>query len=96
MSDKKQKNMEAMAMKMLRQERAEFIGRAREAIKEQNRIVSAIRKALGEEALTIPELAEKIAMETEPVLKYVSTLKKYGIVGEGAKDGDYYKYELIG
>jgi len=95
MSDKRQKNMEAMAMKMLRQERAEAIARARDAIKEQNRIISAIRKALADGPLTVPELAERVSMETELVLRYVSTLKKYGVVGEDAKDGDYFRYGLI-
>ena len=92
---KKEKNMEAMALKMLRQERKESIERAREAVKEQKKTIKAIRKALTNEAQTIPELSEKVGMETETVLMYVSTLKKYGMVAEGAKDGDYFKYELI-
>ncbi len=96
MSDKKNKNMEAMAMKMLRQERAESIARAKAAIKEQNSVIKAIKEALKAEPKTIPELAEAVSMETEPVLQYISTLKKYGIVGEGPKDGDYFKYELLG
>jgi predicted transcriptional regulator len=93
MSDKN-KNMEAMAMKMLRQQRPDSISRARKAIKEQSAVIKAIREALTAEPMTIPELAQAVDMETEPVLRYVSTLKKYGIVGEGPKDGDYFKYEL--
>ncbi len=81
-------------MKMLRQERADSISRARKAIKEQSVVIKAIREALTAEPMTIPELALAVDMETEPVLRYVSTLKKYGIVGEGPKDGDYFKYEL--
>ena len=90
----KNKNMEAMAMKMLRQERAESIARARAAIKEQSGVIKGIREALTAEPRTVPEIAEALDMETEPVLRYISTLKRYGIVGEGAKDGDYFKYEL--
>ena len=93
--DQKLKNMEAMALKMLRQERQESIARAKAAIKEQNQIISAIRKALAGEGKTIPELAAAVDMATDVVLKYVATLKRYGIVAEGAKDGDYFKYELI-
>ncbi len=95
MSGKKTKNMEAMALKMLRQERQDYISRARENIKKQNHVIKAIRKALSGDARTIPELSTEIEMETETVLMYISTLKKYGMVAEGIKDGDYFKYELI-
>lgn len=87
--------MESLAMKMLRQERKQFITQAREGIKEQNKIIKGIRQALSGEGKTIPELAEAVDMETDLVLRYVSTLKRYGIIGEGSKDGDYFKYELI-
>lgn len=95
MSDKKNKKMEAMVIKMLRQERADSIARAKAAIKEQNSVIKAIKEVLKAGPKTIPEIAGAVAMETEPVLQYVSTLKRYGIVGEGPKDGDYFKYELL-
>ncbi len=87
-------NMEAMAMKMLRLERKEAIGRARERIREQNAVIRAIRKALAGGGMTVPELAEAVELDTRTTLVYISTLKKYGMVGEGAKEGDYFRYEL--
>ncbi len=82
-------------MKKLREERKENIARARTAIKEQNKVIKAIKEGLADQARTIPDLATTVGMETDKVLIYISTLKKYGIVGESAKDGDYFTYELI-
>jgi hypothetical protein len=33
-------------------------------------------------------------MQSALVLRYISGLKKYGFVVEGAKEDDYFKYEL--
>ena len=96
MSEEKKDCNATMDLKALRQERKESIDRSREAIKEQSRIIKAIRHALSEGGKTIPDLAEGVGMDTETVLIYVSTLKKYGVIGEGPKAGSYFKYELIG
>ncbi len=96
MSEEKKDCNATMDLKGLRQERKESIDRSREAIREQSRIIKAIRQALSEGGKTIPDLAEGVGMDTETVLIYVSTLKKYGVIGEGSKDGSYFKYELIG
>ncbi len=90
----KEKKANSSAMKVLRQERSETIAKARAAVKEQSGVIKGIREALTPAPKTIPEIAEAVSMETEQVLQYISTLKRYGIVGEGAKDGDYFKYEL--
>jgi len=82
-------------LKQLRQERKEHIERARQAIKEQNQTIKKIRTGLAQESKTIPELAEGVGMDTATVLFYVSTLKKFGVVGEGKKKGDYFTYELL-
>ncbi len=95
MNEKRVKNLETMALKMLRMERKKSIEGARKAVKEQNKIIGAIRKALADEAKTVPELAAAARLESATVLMYISTLKKYGMVAEGSKDGDYFKYELI-
>jgi predicted transcriptional regulator len=95
MSEEKKNSKTTMDLKPLREARKGNIDRAREAVKEQNRVIKAIREALTDGGKTIPTLAQAVSMETETVLFYVSTLKKYGIVGEGRKDGSYFKYELI-
>jgi len=95
MNDQKKEYLASMDLKTLRQERKNSVDRARENIKNQNKIIKAIKEALTEGGKTIPDLADTLAMGTEAVLMYVSTLKKYGIIGEGVKDGDYFTYQLI-
>lgn len=95
MNEPKKEYLASMDLKSLRQERKESIDRTRENVQSQNRIVKAIQGALADGAKTVPTLAGTLAMETDIVLIYVSTLKKYGIIGEGPKDGDYFTYQLV-
>ena len=95
MSDNKKEYLASMDLKSLRQERKEGIDRVRDIMKEQNRIIKAVREALSAGGKTIPNLASALSMDTDTVLIYVSTLKKYGVIGEGPKDGAYFTYQLI-
>lgn len=81
-------------LKQLRTERKAFIDRARQSVKEQNKITKAIKAQLGREAGTVPEIARALKMKTATVLMFVAALRKYGEVVEGPKDGDYFKYQL--
>ncbi len=94
MGEKKKQTTATTDMKKLRRERKKFIDGARERIKKQNKMIKALKEALADGAKTIPELAEIMGLKTDTVLIYVSTLKRYGVIGEGPKDGDYFKYEL--
>lgn len=91
-SDKQKSDREGL--KALRQQRKASIDRARQAIKTQNRDIKAIRQVLKEGAKTVPEVAAATRLATSLALRYVATLKKYGTVAEGSKEGDYFKYEL--
>ena len=82
------------ALKALRQERAQLIARAKEKIKEQNRIIKTIKGQMTDDGMTIPALAQATGLSTSQTLQFVATLKKYGEIAEGAKDGDYFKYHL--
>jgi len=92
MSEKKKPDK--TGMKALREQRKASIDRARQAIKTQNKDLKAIRQALKEGGKTVPEIAAATQLATSLALRYVATMKKYGTVAEGAKDGDYFKYEL--
>ena len=92
MSDKKKGDKQAL--KALREARKASIEQARNAIKTQNKDIKSIRAAMQDGGKTVPEIAAATGMPTAQVLMYVATLKKYGEVAEGAKDGDYFKYEL--
>ncbi len=89
------KKSQKEALKALRVQRKASIERARNAVKEQNKRVKAIVAALKDGAKTVPEIAAATGFSTPETLLYVATLKKYGRVGEGPKDGDYFKYELL-
>lgn len=86
---------EKAAMAQLRQERKERIDRAKGAIKEQTRLIRAIKDHLKKEAATVPELAQVLGEDTARVLLFVSGLRKYGQVAEGAKADNYFKYQLV-
>jgi DNA-binding IclR family transcriptional regulator len=81
-------------MKALRESRKTTIARARKAIKENNRILTAIRQQIADEPQTIPEISRRLGMESAKVLRFVAAMKRYGEVVEGAKQGDYFKYGL--
>ena len=87
----------ATELKRLREERQEYISHARASIKEHNKNIKTITAALAndDDGKTIPELATTVAIPTETILIYISTLKKYGQIAEGAKDGDYFRYKLL-
>ena len=80
------------ALKKLREERKASISRARGMIKEQNKIIKAIKAAVKDEFKTVPEIAAETQLPSDTVLLYVATLKKYAGMAEGEKDGDYFKY----
>ena len=42
----------------------------------------------------MPEIAAATGLPVSEVLWYVATLKKYGEILEGPKDGSYYRYRL--
>jgi len=83
------------ALKALREERKADIERAATIMKAQNALVKAIVMALQEGAKTVPEISAATGISTAETLSYVATLRKYGRIGEGPKEGDYFKYELL-
>ena len=82
-------------MKALRQQRKQSIDRVRATIKAQNKVIKIIQDALKDGGKTVPEIAASTKVPSSDVMVYVATLKKYGMVAEGQKDGDYFKYEIV-
>ena len=56
----------------------------------------AIRKALEEGPLTIPELAEKLNIDKGEATYYLMSLRKYGVVTAGEQDDmdEFFYYQL--
>ncbi len=84
------------AMKRLRKERKEMIAAAAAKVKAQNKAVRAIMEQLREGPRTVPEIADASGIPTDQVLWYLASLKKYGKVLEGEKDGSYFRYQAAG
>lgn len=68
----------------------------KEELKQFNRMKRAIRQALSEGPLTIPELADKLSVSKHEVTFYVMSLRKYGIITAGEQDDmdEYFLYHL--
>jgi predicted Rossmann fold nucleotide-binding protein DprA/Smf involved in DNA uptake len=84
------------ALKSLRQERSAVIDRAKAAIKQHNQLIKKIKDQIKTQGKTVPEIAQETNMPTAQVLMFLSTLRKYGEVVEGDKDGDYFKFQVAG
>jgi predicted Rossmann fold nucleotide-binding protein DprA/Smf involved in DNA uptake len=82
------------ALKKLKAARKEQIAAATTRMKAQRQAVKAITKHLEGAELTVPEIAAATGLPVSEVLWYVATLKKYGEILEGPKDGSYYRYRL--
>jgi len=81
-------------LKSLRQQRATSIDHARELIKTSNNLFKKIKSQIQDQAMTIPQISQAIEEPSSTVLVYVAGLKKFGMVVEKQKDGEYFKYQL--
>ncbi len=84
------------AMKQLRHERKESIQRAAAMVKTQKKNLKSLREEVAaDDGATAPEIAQATGLDVDQVIWYLATLKQYGEVVEGAKDGGYFKYKLV-
>lgn len=91
MSDDKIKS----ELNLLREQRNEQVGKARQYLKEQTQIRKKIKEVWGLEELTIPEIADKTNIASESVLWHVMAMRKFGYVQETGMKGDYPTYKLL-
>jgi len=92
--DSPEKEARKEAMKALRKARKKQIAGASAKMKEQKKAIKAIREALGGDGATVPAVVEQTGMPSAEVFWYLATMKKYGEVLEGDKDGGYFRYKL--
>ena len=84
------------AMKQLRRERKESIQRAAAMVKTQKENLKLLREQVAvDDGATAPEIAKATGLDVDRVIWYLATLKQYGEVVEGAKDGGFFKYKLV-
>jgi len=70
--------------------------RAKDNLKEFNRIKKTLLSALADKEMTIKELSASTQMPTADVMFYVTSLVKYGSVQVGTIDDmdEYYTYKI--
>ncbi len=89
-----EKTLKKEAMKKLRESRRKVIKATSARVKEQKKAVKAIKGQVQGEARTVPEIAEATGITPSEVLWFIATMKKYGQIIEGEKDGGYFRYCL--
>ena len=69
---------------------------AKEELKQYNRMKRAIRQALEDGPLTIPELADKLDIDRADATFYLMSLRKHGLISAGDPDemDEYFLYQL--
>jgi predicted transcriptional regulator len=92
--EKEGKETHKEALKKLKAARKEQIAAATTLMKEQRRVLKAIKEQLADNEMTVPEIAAATGLPTSEVLWYMATMKKYGEILEGPKDGSYFRYRL--
>ena len=82
------------AMKKLRESKKHTIKATSARVRADRKAIQAIKAQLQNGARTIPEIALATGIASSEVLWFVATLKKYGEILEGEKDGGYFRYTL--
>ncbi|MBG0776367.1 MAG: winged helix-turn-helix domain-containing protein [Desulfovibrionaceae bacterium] len=92
-------------MKALRAERAAWVERASARARETRKELKALRAALAATGATesaagagatVPEIAAAANLAPDRALWLLASLRKFGEVAEVDKDGDFYRYALVG
>ena len=82
------------AIAALRERHGGMSAPLKEYFKEQQRIRKAIRGALKEGAMTVPQLAAACQVDTQTMMWNLMAMRRYGEVAEGAEQGGYLLYAL--
>ena len=79
----------------LREEHKDTIEATRALLKAQQEDRRAINLAVRGGAETVPEIAEASGLPADRVLWHITAMRKYDLVVETGKSGDYYRYALV-
>ena len=82
-------------LKERREEYKDTVGRTRALLKTNQEIHRLICEAIREDPKTVPEVAAIVGMPTNDVLWHIIAMKKYDIVAETGKRGEYYLYQRV-
>jgi predicted transcriptional regulator len=91
---KEEMRLRTARLKKLREEHVDTIERTRDRLKEQKAIRREICQAMRQGAATVPEIAIASGLPAPQVLWHVTAMKKYDLVVETGRCGEYYQYAL--
>ena len=94
MTDKTAAKQRIARLKALRETHQATVERTQALLKEQQAFRKQLRSAMADGPKTIPEIAADSALPSDEVLWHVMAMKKYDLVREVGKSGDYYQYAL--
>lgn len=94
MTDKAAAKERIARLKALRNEHQVTVERTQALLKAQQAFRKQLRSAMSGEPKTIPEIAETAQLPPDQVMWHVMAMKKYDLVREVGKSGDYYQYAL--
>jgi predicted transcriptional regulator len=94
MSDAADAKKRTATLKALRETHRDTVERTQGLLKEQQAFRKRLREVMTQGAQTIPEIAAAAGLPSEEVLWHVMAMKKYDLVREAGKDGEYYQYAL--
>lgn len=83
------------ALKRLKQESREAIKANAATANQQKKDLGRITERLAQGPATPLEVAQDLGMPPKQAMWYLAAMRKYGLVSEGAKSGDYFTYELV-
>jgi predicted Rossmann fold nucleotide-binding protein DprA/Smf involved in DNA uptake len=94
MSDKEKARERMALLKRLREEHAETVEQTQVLLKQQQAFRKKLRTAMRSGPKTVPQIADETGLPSEEVLWHLMAMKKYDIVREVGRDGEYYQYQL--
>jgi predicted transcriptional regulator len=94
MTDKEAGKKRMAVLKRLRQEHKETVERTQAQLKQQQAFRRQLQAVMKDGPKTIPEIASQAQLPADRVLWHVMAMKKYDLVREVGKDGEYYRYAL--
>jgi predicted transcriptional regulator len=80
-------------LKNLREAHATSVERTQALFREQKQMQQSICQFIRDTPKTVPEIAAEIGKPSHEVLWFITAFKKYGIVVETGKCGDYPLYQ---
>jgi len=96
MNDKQAAKEKMQVLKELREKHADSVAKTQAQLKEYQTTRRLLKKAMKAGPMTVPEIAEVVDLPSDEVLWHIVAMKKYDLVNEVGRSGDYFQYELAG